>query len=122
MSSAIAAAADAARLEFNEILHFTSVIVVVDSKRMKGIDINQLADYIAMVGLAKINLEADVGGAPTILRAFAASAGNLEEPAPSSITAWDQQFLHGLYATRQSSRLQRAAIEDLMVHELVHRP
>jgi hypothetical protein len=118
--SAIDAAANAAALEFSEVLHFTSVIIVVDSKRLKGVALGQLADYVAMVGLAKIDPEANVGGAPSILRTFAASAGNSEEPVPASMTAWDQGFLRGLYVTRQSSRLQRSAIEDVMVNELVH--
>lgn len=45
--------------------------MVVDTGRIKGFNIGQLADYIAMIGLAQIRLDSDLGSAPTILRLFA---------------------------------------------------
>jgi hypothetical protein len=114
------AAANTRSLEFNEVQRFTSVIVVVDTQRTAGIKLASLSDYIAMVGLSKINLDANFTGAPSILQLFVAASGNSNEATPTSITSWDQDYLHGLYATRQSSRLQRAAIADMMVRDIAH--
>jgi hypothetical protein len=114
------AVANTRGLEFSEVQRFTSVIVVVDTKRTAGIKLGPLSDYVAMVGLAKINLGADFADAPSILRLFAATSSSSQEPMPSSITTWDQDYLHGLYATRQQLRLQRTAIADMMVHDIVH--
>jgi hypothetical protein len=105
---------------FDEVQSFTSVIVVVDSKRAAGVKLDQLSDYIAVVGLSKIDLDVDFGGAPTILSIFTPAAGSAAEPAPAGITGWDQDYLKGLYVTRQNSRGQRSEIADMMVHDRVH--
>lgn len=44
--------------------------IVVDMRRMTKITTRQLADYIAMVGLADVRPDAHVGTVPTILRLF----------------------------------------------------
>ncbi|MGC1523994.1 MAG: hypothetical protein WA803_20820 [Steroidobacteraceae bacterium] len=103
-------------LYFDEVQSFASVIVVVDTKRAAGVRLDQLSDYIAVVGLSKINLDADFGGAPTILSIFTPAAGSAAEPAPAGITGWDQNYLKSLYVTRQNSRRQRSEIADMMVH------
>jgi hypothetical protein len=114
------AAANTRALEFNEVQRFSSVIVVVDTQRTAGIKLGSVSDYIAMVGLSKINLDANFSGAVSILQLFSAAGDTSKAAPPSGITPWDQDYLRGLYATRQSSRLQRAAIADMMVRELVH--
>lgn len=48
------------------------MIIVVDSNRMQGVNAGQLADYVAMVGLAEIRVDADTGPVPTILQLFRA--------------------------------------------------
>jgi hypothetical protein len=96
------------------------VIIVVDTKRAAGVKLDQLSDYIAMVGLSKINLDADFGGTPTILSIFRPVAGSAAEPTAAGITGWDQDYLKGLYVTRQISRRQRSEIADMMVHDRVH--
>jgi hypothetical protein len=119
----VTAAIDAARtdafLNFREVQSFKSVIVVVDTKRAAGVTLDQLADYIALVGLSKVNLDMDLSGAPTILSIFAPSTGSAAQPAPASITGWDQDYLKALYLTRQSSRRQRSEIADMMVRDMV---
>ena len=112
------AAANMRAIEFDVVQRFTSVIVVVDTQRLGGFKLNSVADYIAMVGLSKINLDANFTGVPSILNLFVAAGGNTVEAAASSITAWDQDYLRALYATRQSSRMQRAAMADMMVHDI----
>src|SRR5277367_823413 len=46
---------------FDEVQSFSSVIVVIDTKRAAGVNLEQLSDYIAVVGLSKINLDAEIG-------------------------------------------------------------
>ena len=73
-----------------------------------------MADYIGMVGLTELDIDADVGNTPTILRLFTSS----QETPPSGLTAWDQAFLKALYHTDQSSRLQDSHISMMIVHDL----
>lgn len=121
-AASVTAAVDAARnyslLNFNEVQSFTSVIVVVDTTRVAGFSLDQLSDYIAMVGLSQINLDSDYGGAPTILSMFAPPASGAEKPAPTRITGWDRDYLKALYATRQVSREQRLEIVDMMARDM----
>jgi hypothetical protein len=92
----------------------SSVFVVVDQSRLRGVSRGQLADYAAMVSLAKLDPEAHLGDAQTILRLFDAAP----EAAPAGLTDWDQAFLKSLYATDPSSRLQRSQISHTMVPEI----
>jgi hypothetical protein len=74
---------EASRLVFNSVRAFSSVIVAIDSGRTKGINLDKLADYAGMVGLAEIKRDADIGGAPTILRLFSRRSTT---PVPMFIT------------------------------------
>ena len=58
--------------------------------------------YIAMIGLAEIDLNRDVGNAPTILYLFGADGHSLD----GSLSVWDQAFLKSLYGTPQESLFQ----------------
>ena len=106
----------APHLVWDTILNLTSVIVVIDLHRTNGITVGQLADYVAMVTFTQINLDKDPSTPSTILRLFAGSTS--EEPAPSSLSAWDRGFLKGLYQTDQASRLQRFTIARSIVQDL----
>ncbi|MGH8137166.1 MAG: hypothetical protein ACREVV_03070 [Steroidobacteraceae bacterium] len=110
--------AEDSRIVLSDVLRFDSVIVVVDVGRTKNIKLGQLADYIAMVGLARIHLDADFTAKPTILKIFATPSVEPREAAPWSITDWDLDFLKALYTTQQNSRLQRAAIADKMLRDI----
>jgi hypothetical protein len=83
-----------------------SAIVVVNTAATGTATFGQLADYIAMVSLARIDPrldpDADLAGTPTILRLFGQSA----EGVPSKLTAWDQAFLKGLYRSRDAVLLR----------------
>jgi len=79
-----------------------------------GVMWGQLADYVAMVGLAQIKPNANLGDARTILKLFAGSP----QAAPAGMSDWDQLFLKSVYATEQSSRVQRSLIARRIVHEL----
>jgi hypothetical protein len=105
---------DANRLEWNAVWTISSVIEVVDAGAMKGFKIGQMADYISMAGLAKFNLDADFGTAPTILRLFQGT----QDAKPSSLSDWDKAYLKALYHTRQSSRLQTDLIRQSMLRDI----
>jgi hypothetical protein len=104
------------RLNWDLMLSFSFAIIVVDRDLVKNLTLDQLADYSALVGLASINPDADVGDTPSILQLFTPSA----EPAPQGLTSWDQAFLSGLYHTDQASRGQRREIEKVVVRAVSH--
>lgn len=107
---------NANRLEWNAVWTISSVIEVVDAGAMKGFKISQMADYIAMAGLAEFNLDADLGTAPTILRVFLAPSENR----PPSLTDWDKAYLSALYHVRLSSTMQTDLINQSMVRDINH--
>jgi hypothetical protein len=102
-------------LQFGVVRDLTSVIVLVDAGRVKGIKYGQLAAYIAMVGLAEIRVDAKTGDAPTILHLFTDSAN-----APAlGMSAWDTAYLKALYRTRHEDKMQLLALETSMTKALV---
>ncbi len=74
------------RTSFTVVRNISSALVVVDPAQVSRLNIGQLVDYIGLVGLAEINLDQDVGEAPTILKVFAAA----NTPPPAEMTVWDQ--------------------------------
>jgi hypothetical protein len=92
----------------------THVFVVVDYTRLHAVSRGQLADYVALVGLAQLKPGANLGDAPTIMKLF----DGAPQVGPAGMTAWDQGFLKSLYATEQESKLQRHQIAHQMVHEV----
>jgi hypothetical protein len=91
-----------------------SVIVVVDSNKVGGLDLGALADYIGVVGLAQINLDKQLGDAPTILKLFTAP----EDARPTAMTAWDKALLHALYSTGQTERMQTSQMETVALRDI----
>lgn len=84
------------------------VLIVVDARRVAGVQAEAWMDYVAMVTLAQVNPDAQALAFPTILNLFSAP-----QNAPAAMTDWDVAFLDGLYsATREAanSRQQRAQI------------
>jgi hypothetical protein len=107
--------AKATRLQFNDIMVFGSVIVVINLRRVQGLKYGQLTDYVAMVGLAQPDTDADLGGAPSILQLFGVQP---PQPLPAGLSDWDVQFLRALYTTEQTSFTQRNQIIQMMMREL----
>ena len=97
---------------------FLSVIVVVNTSATGQATFGQLADYIAMVSLARVDPriqpEVDLAGAPTILQVFGKDFAN----APKKLTNWDQAFLKGLYNGSDPLTRKRAEIVRTMRDEL----
>lgn len=103
------------RIAYGTVQTLGSVIIVVDKQRTTDINIRQLADYVAMVGLAQLRPDADTGMVPTILRLFRQA----DQP-PAGLTAWDESFLHSLYGTDQRSVMQASAIKEGMLAQIGH--
>jgi len=104
----------ASHLVLNVVWAMKRVYVVVDPTRFKGVKLGQLADYIAMCGLAQIKLDPRVADDPTILSLFD------KDPQGASIglTEWDQAFLKSFYSSEQKSVLERSQIAHIMVGQL----
>jgi hypothetical protein len=97
---------------------FLSVIVVVNASATGQATFGQLADYIAMVSLARVDLRldpnSDLADAPTILKVFARDFAG----APKKLTNWDAAFLKGLYQGSDPLMRKRAEIVSTMRAEL----
>jgi hypothetical protein len=91
-----------------------SVIVVIDLTRIEGMTFGQVADYVAMVGLAQIRQNPELGEVPTILGLFAASGADR----PRGLTPWDQSFLKAVYETMDGSVMELAQVRLRMSEDL----
>jgi hypothetical protein len=105
----------APRAEYAALRPLVSVIAVVDLKRAVDLDIRQIADYVAMVGLTRVNLDADFGEVPTVLRLFRTTG----KDRPVGLTDWDKALLKELYKTDPYSRSQRIEVSRYMVHDIL---
>jgi hypothetical protein len=105
--------ARATRIEFNNYRALSSVIAIVDARRMKDVSFGQVAAYVGMVGLVQIRPAANVTETPSILNLFA-GAGK----APPGLTTWDESFLKAVYGTRITDRSQLADIKTAMVQDV----
>ena len=107
--------ADATRIRFNNVRNLSSVIVVIDAARAKGITFGQLAAYVAMIGLAEIRIDARAADAPaSILQLFSDS----RKVPPPGLSAWDEAFLKALYHTEHLDQRQISAIKTAMVQDV----
>lgn len=104
----------ASRIQLDDVQNLTSVLVVVDVRRIAGLSIGAVADYAAILGLAKINPNADVEGTDSVLRLFTAPD---EGKTLSQLGTWDAAFLKALYSTEQASKMQRQLIVRSMMRE-----
>jgi TPR repeat protein len=101
------------RLSYPAVDSIRSAIIVVDMNRMANVTTRQLADYLAMVGLADIRPNADAGAVPTIL-------GLLQQPEhpPRGLSAWDRALLYSIYDTSQSSVLQASEMVTAVMNRI----
>jgi hypothetical protein len=88
---------------------FFSVLVIIDSNKVEGLQFSQLADYVLMQAFTEPDPE-HPPVAPSILNLFRDRAAG--EPAQMALTDWDIGFLKGLYAARGNARaeVQRSEI------------
>jgi len=90
-----------------------SAIVVVDFRQIEGLNWSQVADYVAMVGLAQLRADAKTGAVPTILGLFKDG-----DERAKALTVWDQAFLKSVYASREGSITELAQIKLRMTEDL----
>jgi len=98
----------------NTAFDFFSIVAIIDTNRTEHTRLEQLADYLVMAGLTNVDLDADLGSAPSILQLFALSGENQ----PSGLSGWDAAFLKALYQSNQTSRTQRAEIAKKVTHDI----
>jgi len=91
-----------------------SVIVVVDAAKVRELNFGQLSDYVGMIGLAQIDLDKDLGDAPTILSVFKYSG----ESRPKEMTVWDKALLHALYSTPQRNKMQLSEMQTAAFRDI----
>lgn len=97
---------------------FDNVLIIVDAQRAQGKTFEALADYVAMVALAQINIDAEMSAHPSILNLFSSA-----EQHPTRLTDWDVAYLEGLYSTtanamnarQQEREMGRRMVRDLSV-------
>lgn len=88
----------ASRLSTQIVDDIFRTVVVVDTRQLANVQVQQLADYIAMVTFAQIDPNADTSCYASILNVF-------EEPdSVTSLTEWDKAYLTGLYKTERTRK------------------
>jgi hypothetical protein len=102
------------RLSLAATKSINTAIIIVDLPRTTGVNVGQLADYIAMVGLAEINLDRIPVSAPSVLRLFSDPG----EAPVDGMSPWDQALLKSLYATRAQGVMQVSEMETQMVDSI----
>ncbi|MDI1280097.1 hypothetical protein [Brevundimonas sp.] len=74
-------------------------VIIVDLEQVRGVTVQQLADYLAMVTLAQIDPDADTHAFQSVLNVF-------ENPASADgLTEWDQTYLQGLYRANRTRNI-----------------
>jgi hypothetical protein len=102
------------RLTTAVVRNIETTMIVVDPEKVKALNFGQLVDYIALIGFAQINLDKDLGQAPSILKVFSAA----ERSPPIEMTDWDRALLRALYSTPQRDLLQLSEMETAMFKEI----
>jgi hypothetical protein len=91
-----------------------TAIIIVDRNRVVGVNMGQLSDYAAMVGLAQINLDRTIDSTPSVLRLF-----NQPSAAPvEGMSPWDRALLRSLYGTRAQNVMQVSEMGSQMAKSI----
>jgi hypothetical protein len=101
------------RLTQSTMENATLAFIIVDANKLQGLVWSQLADYLALVALARPAMDASYDAA-TMLSIFQLrDAGG---QGPRQLTSWDRSLLRGLYTTNASTNAarQRASIAAQM--------
>jgi hypothetical protein len=102
------------RLEHYDVMAFSLALVIVDTAYPKPVKLGQLVDFAALVGLADISVDANLGDTPSILRIFDQTT---DEQAPA-LTQWDSAFLNSLYQSDQAAVVQRSQMALKISHDI----
>lgn len=102
------------RLSFAAVRAIYLAIVMVDLTHIEGLTFGQVADHVAMVGLAQVRSSPDIAATPSILNLFVAGGADK----PPGLTDWDQSFLKAVYETRQGNVTEVSQIKMRMGRDL----
>jgi len=87
---------------------FSRVLIIVDADEASRVQLSALGDYLAMVALAQMPADADLGETPSILRLFSREAGQFE------LSDWDVAYLQGLYGAQRAAVNAEAQQRDIV--------
>jgi hypothetical protein len=104
------------RLSFAAVRSIYLAIVMVDLTPIEGLTFGQVADYVAMVGLAQVQSSPEIGATPSILNLFADDGADK----PKGLTDWDQSFLKAVYETRRGNVTELSQVKMRMGRDLAH--
>jgi hypothetical protein len=97
------------RLQYNVHWSLYTVFVVIDATRLNGVSRGQLADYVSLIGLARLNPDSRLNDAQTVLRLFSSAPSN----APAGLTVWDRAFLKALYSSKQNPNQREQLLKGI---------
>lgn len=104
----------AGRLNTQIVDDLFKTIVIVDLDRIGEVNTTQLGDYIAFIGLAQLDAQAETQGFDTVLNLFAGGG-------QQGLTEWDRSYLSAIYAARSpriSPQAQASAVADIMTRDV----
>lgn len=90
-------------------------IIIVDIDKIGAVNSLQLGDYLAFIGLAQIDAQAETSGFDTVLNLFTGGG-------ETGLTAWDRSYLATLYGPRPdraSVSAQASAVANIMTRDRV---
>ena len=102
------------RLTYAAVRAIYLAIVMVDLTHIEGLTFGQVADHVAMLGLAQVRSSPDIAATPSILNLFVESGADK----PAGLTDWDQSFLKAVYETRQGNVTEVSQIKMRMGRDL----
>jgi len=102
------------RLTYPAVRAIYLAIVMVDLTHVEGLTFGQVADHVAMVGLAQVRSSPEIAATPSILNLFA--EGDAEKP--TGLTDWDQSFLKAVYETRAGNVTEVSQVKMRMGRDL----
>lgn len=93
------------------------VLILIDVRKVTGLEIGPISDYLAMLVLSQTRQQDACGQLPSILDLM---APNCDRDKPTAITAGDLAFLHALYKSelRTSYYMEKGSIESKMFEDL----
>jgi hypothetical protein len=98
-----------------------NAFIVVDTKKVTGMSIGSISDYLAMLILSQSQSPDNCGALPSIIDLMASSCDARQKP--TKITAGDLAFLRGLYSTdlEQPLSLETSDVQNKMMREFAAR-
>jgi hypothetical protein len=76
----------------SELLHVT---IIVDTQKLKGLNLGSVSDYVAFLALTRVAAAGSCGSLPSILDLFATDCTSRDKPA--ALSEADTAFLKALY-------------------------